>query len=102
MSEPENPVVAESIGKTKRLNKAFLSVFGDPNRRSSDQELVLEHLRECSGKDNLMFGGSRNIEFNPYIAAHLDGARSQFLIIERRIANAMKEPDNKPKRSVKK
>lgn len=102
MSVDENPIVAESIGKTKRLDKAFLGVFGDPKRRSSDQQLVYDHLRECSGKDNLVFGGSKNPAFDPYTAAQLDGSRAQFLIIERRIASAMREPDTKQKRQIKK
>lgn len=92
----------ETIKKEARLNLAFLSVFGDEKNRSTDQKMVYNHLKECAGHERIKFGGSRNMEFNPLIAAQLDGAESQFLIIKRRVSNALKQSDSKPKRKITK
>lgn len=96
----DETVEVEKVTKAKRLALAFQSVFGQASRRSSDQRLVLEHIRKCSGQDSPIFLADKEGRFDPIRAAHIDGARTQFLIIERQLELARKEEKTKP--SVKK
>jgi hypothetical protein len=96
----ETPEVSEDIGKYKRLNKAFLSVFGAPNHRSVDQQLVFDELESFSGFENPSFGGSLNPLFDSHLAAKLDGGRALFIAIRKRIKKGLDSPDTKQKRKT--
>ena len=88
------------VTKRRRLAAAFQGVFGQPNRRSADQKMVLEHLREMCGRDKAIFQPDRNGNFDPLRAAQTDGAQTQYLIIKRQLAIARHEDDKaktKPK-----
>jgi len=93
MESPE--VSIETVSKAKRLALAFQSVFGQPGRRSSDQKLVLEHIRKCAGQDTPIFLCDKEGRFDPIRAAHIDGARTQYLIIERQLELARKSENKK-------
>jgi hypothetical protein len=96
--ESSAPVpTVEQVSHARRLALAFQSVFGQQARRSSDQRLVLEHIRKCSGHDGPIFQTDKEGRFDPIRAAHLDGARTQFLIIERQLEIARRPTDSKPK-----
>lgn len=98
----EPPVVESAlIGKTKRLAEAFQSVFGQPAKRSSDQRLVMEHLREMCGRDKPVFQPDKNGTFDPLAAAHRDGASTQYLIIKRQLVIALKNLEVKKKPEAK-
>lgn len=94
-------VSPETISKAKRLALAFQSVFGQSARRSSDQRLVLEHIRKCSGQDGPIFVVDKEGRFDPLRAAHIDGARTQYLIIERQLELARRDDEQKPKPKAK-
>lgn len=102
MDDLPPPIPTPKPGSAKRLALAFQSVFGHPGRRSSDQRLVMAHIRKCSGQDSPIFLPDKEGRFDPLRAAHLDGARTQFLIIERQLAIAKKADDEKPKIEAKK
>lgn len=86
------------INASKRTAKAFLNVFGPPSRRSSDQRIVIAHLRQMCGRDTAVFEQDREGRFDPLRAAHKDGAQTQFLIIKRQVERALKfEADERPK-----
>lgn len=85
------------------LALAFQAVFGQDGRnaRSSDQRLVLKHLRKCACMDAPVFITVNGMA-DPLAAAQRDGARTVGLIIERQLELARAEPDeNKPKLRVK-
>ena len=84
---------APKLQAAKRLALAYQAVLGQPNRRSSDQKLVIDDLRERSAVDTFMFEG----DFNPYRAAQRDGARVQFLVIERMLSKALAHANEQPK-----
>lgn len=90
------------LGKAKRLAEAFQGVFAQPGRRSSDQRLVMEHLREMCGRDRPIFQQDKEGRFDPLRAAHLDGAATQYLIIKRQLAIALKNAEPKKKPEAKK
>lgn len=85
-----------------RLARAFLSLFGSPKKRTSDQRLVVEHLEKCAGE------GQNSYQFNgvdgvAIIAAgiHRDGAKALLLVISRQISHAETAEIEKPKPTVK-
>ena len=88
----------EAPSGAKRLALAYQAVFGQPSRRSTDQQLVMADLRERSAVDSFMFEG----DFNPYRAAQRDGARVQFLVIERMLSKASAHANEQPKIESKK
>lgn len=92
---------AAELTKARRLAKAFEGVFGQPTRRSTDQRLVLDHLRMMCGRDSAVFQPDVNGNFDPLRAAQKDGAQTQYLIIKRQLAIARKTSDEKPKVKVK-
>lgn len=90
------------LGKAKRLADAFQGVFSQPDRRSSDQKIVMEHLREMCGRDRPIFQPDKNGTFDPLAAAHRDGAATQYLVIKRQLAIALKNAEPKKKPEAKK
>lgn len=87
----------------RRLALAFQAVFGQDGRnaRSSDQRLVMKHLRKCACMDQPVFQTVNGVA-DPVAAAQRDGARTVGLIIERQLELARAEPDeNKTKVRVK-
>lgn len=94
---PAAPEV-EQVSRAKRLAAAFNTVFGQARSRSADQRLVLAHLRDMAAVDTAMFVGDKNGTFDPLAASHRDGARCQFLIIERQLQKFTDslEPKKKP------
>lgn len=88
MDQPQDKIQLEAQNKALRLAKAFESVFGQAARRSSDQSLVLDHLRKSCGRDFPVFQQDKIGNFDPLRAAHIDGAQTQFLIIKRQLALA--------------
>lgn len=94
---PAQPTQAD-VTRARRLALAFQSVFGTALRRSADQRLVLEHIRKVAAADSPIFTTDKEGRFDPLRAAHLDGARTISLIIDRQIAIAAKldEPAKKP------
>jgi hypothetical protein len=87
------PVETASASQVRRLALAFQNVFGQHIRRSADQRLVLDHLREKCGRDMPVFRADKIGNFDPLRAAHIDGAQTQYLIIKRQLANARKLTD---------
>lgn len=88
---------------SRRLALAFQAVFGQEGRnaRSSDQRLVVKHIRKCACMDSPVFA-TIDGRCDPYAAAQRDGARTVGLIIERQLEIARAEPDeNKPKIKVR-
>lgn len=102
-TEPAEPQEAPKPSEARRLALAFQSVFGQANRRSSDQRIVIEHLRERCGRDRPVFLPDKAGAFDPVRAAHIDGAQTQFLIIKRQLGIARKHDEGaKPRVKVKK
>jgi len=87
------------------LALSFQAVFGQPGRnaRGPDQRRVLAHLRTVCAVDTNMFQFTPGVPADPIAAAHRDGARAVFMIIERQLAAARKDDEvEKPKIRVKK
>lgn len=99
----DNPIPESAQpGKAKRLADAFQGVFAQPARRSSDQKIVMEHLREMCGRDRPVFQQDKEGRFDPLRAAQVDGAQTQYLIIKRQLAIALKNSEPKKKPETKK
>lgn len=84
---------------SRRLALAFQAVFGQEGRnaRSSDQRLVMKHLRKISCMDTPIFVTVEGV-CDPLAAAQRDGARTVGLIVARQLELARAEPDeDKPK-----
>lgn len=96
-SPAANPASAD-VTRAKRLALAFQSVFGTEFRRSSDQRIVIDHIRKCGAWKSPIFTTDAEGRFDPMRAAHLDGARTISLIIERQleIAASLEQPAKKP------
>lgn len=108
MSESIPPPAAAEAPKPSQARKlalAFQAVFGQPGRnaRGPDQRAVMKHLRKVCAVDENMFQFVPGQPADPIAAAHRDGARAAFMIIERQLALARKEDDEieKPKPKVK-
>lgn len=87
----------------RRLSLAFQAVFGQEGRngRSTDQRLVIKHLRKCSCADSPVFQTINGV-CDPYAAAQRDGARTITLIIDRQLELARAAPDkDNPKTKLK-
>lgn len=95
----DTPEAVEQVSRAKRLAAAFNSVFGQARGRSTDQRLVLDHLRGMACVDTAMFTGDKNGTFDALAASHRDGARVQFLIIERWLAKYVEQQE--PKKLVR-
>lgn len=95
----EQPVTSTS----RRLALAFQGVFGQEGRnaRTSDQRLVLKHMRKVCCADMPVFQTFNGI-CDPYAAAQRDGARTWPLIVDRQLKLARDEADEqKPKIKVR-
>jgi len=94
---PDLPVLTlPTVSQARRLALAFESVFGQASgRRSSDQRMVIDHLRKQCGRDAPIFQVDKAGNFDPIRAAHIDGAQTQYLIIKRQLAAATKLQDVK-------
>ncbi len=103
MNEAPPRTEAESAApnRARRVALAFLNVFGAPQRRTGDQRLVVEHLRAMCGRDVAIFQQDKIGNFDPLRAAHTDGAQTQFLIIKRQVAVALKIGEEKKKVTAK-
>ena len=88
--------------KARRLAKAFENVLGQPEHRSTDQQLVMEHLRRQCGRDFPIFQQDKNGNFDALRAAQIDGAQTQFLTIKRQLALAKTYGSEVKKPKVKK
>lgn len=97
-AEPTPPSPQESASHARRLAKAFEDVFGTDERRTSSQRIVLEHIRKCGNYASPIFTPDKIGAFDPLRAAHIDGARTIALIIDRQlsIASAVNEQPKKP------
>lgn len=95
----DTPDAEQQVSRAKRLAAAFNSVFGQARGRSTDQRLVLDHLRFMACVDTAMFVGDKVGTFDPLAAAHRDGARVQFLIIERWLTKYVEQQE--PKKVVR-
>lgn len=87
----------------RRLALAFQNVLGQPGRtsRSSDQRLVIKHLRKCGCADSPVFQPDKNGVYDPIAAAMRDGARTISLIIDRQLELAKAAVDeDRPKIKV--
>lgn len=87
----------ETAQKLLRLAYAYKGVFGVDGFRTADQQLVWDDLRARSCKDAPIFHPDRMGEFSSLRAAHIDGARTLFIGIERQLRNATRQPEDKPK-----
>lgn len=84
--------------RASRTALAFEGVFGrEKGPRSSDQRLVLDHLRLMCGRDGPVFDADKVGNFDPLRAAHRDGAQTQYLIIKRQLRIAAKLGTEKKK-----
>lgn len=107
MSEDDRPPGTPAkpdptVSQARRVALAFQSVFGQQVRRSSDQRIVVEHLRGMCGRDTPIFVADKIGNYDPLRAAHKDGAQTQYLIIKRQLAIARRLADNdKPRVRVK-
>ncbi len=98
-----NPTdTSADVNRAARLAKAFECVFGQVGRRSSDQTMVLDHLRKCCGRDAPIFQLDAIGNYDPIRAAHIDGAQTQFLIIKRQLSIASSAGGDVKKPKVKK
>lgn len=98
LAPPKEEPPNEAIVKAKRLAVAFQAVFGQPGRRSEDQNLVWDALevRACYKKP--IFSFNTEGVTDPLTAAHRDGARTLLLNVERELEHARKtEKKTKPK-----
>lgn len=87
----------------KRLRAAFVRVFGLPGRntRSTEQRLVVKHLRKCGFADSPVFQ-TIDGRCDPLAAAQRDGARTIILIIDRQLELAKgDDPEGDEKKKVK-
>jgi hypothetical protein len=86
-------------GKARRLDQAFYAIFGHPSRRTTDQKLVLECLSDYASDQSPIFVADKEGRFDPLRAAHVDGGRAIFLLINRKVKRAVKaqSPQSKPK-----
>lgn len=101
-SQQEQPAELEKPSIALRRAHAFQAVFGQPDNRSADQRIVMEHLRAMCGRDVAVFQADRNGNFDPLRAAHIDGAQTQYLIIKRQLAVARRAAEkDKPKPKTK-
>lgn len=95
------PSVVPSPSQARRLALAFQKVFGSDARagRSSDQRLVMAHMRKVCCMDAPVFQQGTNGAYDPVAAAQRDGARTWGLIVDRQLTLAKKnqEEDEKPK-----
>ena len=99
---PPSEAVAQARAKAERLATSFEAVFGQPKKRTAEQQAVLGHLEVCAGDDQNAYRFSDARDGISLIAAgiHRDGAKSLLRIIERQLAIAArkKEPAKaKPK-----
>ncbi len=99
MSEQRTPhpeAAKEALDQARaeaiRLASAFDTVFGQPRRRSAEQQRVLDHLEEHSGSDqnSYQFRGATDGISRIAAGIHRDGAKSVLLVIERQLAIASK------------
>lgn len=93
----QSEAIVQARAKAKRLAGAFKSVFGEGDRRTAAQQLVMDHLSTCAGDDQNSYRFNDARDGLALIAAgiHRDGARSILRIIERQIQIASKEGDEK-------
>lgn len=69
----------------RRLQLAFLSVFGAPENRNPDQELVYEYLKQvCFAKRPILYAGPTGMIDMMQVASN-EGRRTVFLDIENMI-----------------
>lgn len=99
MSEGPQTTPPDAALKARRLDHAFLAVFGPldpkPNDLSEDQQLVRAALREICYVEQPIFRS----DSDAIGAAYRDGARSIFLVIQNRLQRAVAEPKQKPKKT---
>ena len=94
------PAVPEALeqarAKAQRLAGAFAEVFGQPRKRTANQNFVIDHLTACAGDDGNSYRFNDAKDGLALIAAgvHRDGARSLLRVIERqlKIAEKTREP----------
>jgi hypothetical protein len=90
------------VTAARRKALAFQEVFGQPGRRSAASKIVIQHLRDCCGFGKPVFQPDKQGAFDPLRAAHIDGAQTQCLIIDRQLEIARGlENEDKPKPKVK-
>ena len=91
-AEP-SPAVQQARQRAQQLAGAFETVFGQPKKRTPEQQMVLEHLRVQAGEDSPSYQFSGTRDGISLIAAgiHRDGAKTILLIIDRQLQNALKD-----------
>jgi hypothetical protein len=85
----------ESVAQ--RLAAAYKATFGLDGYRSSDQQLVWDDLQARACMRSPLFNPDKLGEFSALRAAHIDGARTMILGIERQLRIGSKVEVVKPK-----
>lgn len=99
--EPEpTPAQLQARSRAQELASAFETVFGQVNRRSAQQKLVIAHLGTQAAEDSPSYQFNNNQDGLKCIAAgiHRDGAKLMLLNIDKQLAIALK---NKQPKSAK-
>lgn len=83
-----------SYAKRQRIHRAFVNVFGEPDKRTEDQQIVYDEMRTALGVDTTVFKGP-----DPISAAINDGMRRAFFVIEKKVlSEPMAGTENKAKK----
>lgn len=85
--------MAESIvTPSRRLELAYLAVFGPPDKRSTDQQLVMQDIEGFCHAYRLIVEATDNHALDPLSAILNDGRRSVWLRARGHIIRAQAEP----------
>lgn len=99
----QNEAQTQAKLKAQKIANAFHAVFGEPDKRTSDQKTVIEHLAVCAGDDGNSYRFHEAKDGISLIAAglHRDGAKSLLRVIEFQVAKAQTQAADKPKPKTK-
>lgn len=92
----------QARARAQQLANAFQAVFGQPRKRTAEQQRVLDHLATCAGDDCNAYQFNQARDGVALIAAglHRDGAKSILRVIERQLliaSNVKPAKAEKPK-----
>ena len=97
-----NPVPSSiEVTQSRKLALAFQNVFGTSKLRGPDQKTVMDHLRKVCMYDKPIFIADSSGAFNSLNAAHIDGARTVYLIIERQLEIARRDQVKPKPKTIK-
>ena len=94
--------VEPQLPPSRRLQLAYLSVLGDPDKRGPDQRLVMADIESHCYAHRLVSEGRTDGEVAIYRSLFNDGRRSVWLRIRGQIMLALAEPRKAPTVSRKK